>query len=211
MKTMMDACLDELQDALSGLQRRSLATFFAACAERLLPLYQHFWNKEQCGNPQCMREVLDDVWRHLEGGDMPDVKRRLEEVGVLVPHGEDFDAPDSTFAQDAAICVDAALRAISIDENVDVRWVEYSIEPARIAACMEETGFMELGSMEARALDNAKLRSDVDLYRDVIRSLKQAEPLDPAYVKALRKQMYEARWSHERLLGADPTLPQRLT
>jgi uncharacterized protein YjaG (DUF416 family) len=212
MKTMMDACLDELQDALSGLQRRSLATFFAACAERLLPLYQYFWNKEQWGNPQLMREVLDDVWRHLEGEDMPDVKRRLEEVGLLVPHGDDFDAPDSTFAQDAAICVDAALRAISIDENVDVRWVEYSIEPARIAACMEETGFMELGSTEARAwearaLNNAKLRSDVDLCRDMIRSLKQAEPLDPAYVKALRKQMCEVRWSHEKLLGADPTLP----
>lgn len=207
---MMDACLDELQDALSGLQRRSLATFFAACAERLLPLYQHFWDKEQWGNPELMREVLDDVWSHLQGGHMPDVKRRLEEVGVLIPHGDDFDAPDSTFAQDAAICVDASLRASSTDENVDVRWVEYAIEPARIAASMEETGFMEPGSTEARAsqarvLDNAKLRSEVDLYRDIIRSLKQVEPLDPVYVKALRRQMYEARWSHERLMGADPT------
>lgn len=207
---MMDACLDELQDALSGLQRRSLATFFAACAERLLPLYQHFWDKEQWGNPELMREVLDDVWSHLQGGHMPDVKRRLEEVGVLIPHGDDFDAPDSTFAQDAAICVDASLRASSTDENVDVRWVEYAIEPARIAASMEETGFMEPGSTEARAsqarvLDNAKLRSEVDLYRDIIRSLKQVEPLDPGYVKALRRQMYEARWSHERLMGADPT------
>ncbi len=210
MITMMDACLDELQDALSGLQRRSLATFFAACAERLLPLYQHFWDKEQWGNPELMREVLDDVWSHLQGGHMPDVKRRLEEVGVLIPHGDDFDAPDSTFAQDAAICVDASLRASSTDENVDVRWVEYAIEPARIAASMEETGFMEPGSTEARAsqarvLDNAKLRSEVDLYRDIIRSLKQVEPLDPVYVKALRRQMYEARWSHERLMGADPT------
>lgn len=207
---MMDACLDELQDALSGLQRCSLATFFAACAERLLPLYQHFWDKEQWGNPELMREVLDDVWSHLQGGHMPDVKRRLEEVGVLIPHGDDFDAPDSTFAQDAAICVDASLRASSTDENVDVRWVEYAIEPARIAASMEETGFMEPGSTEARAsqarvLDNAKLRSEVDLYRDIIRSLKQVEPLDPVYVKALRRQMYEARWSHERLMGADPT------
>lgn len=201
----MATCLDEMQAALSGLQRHSLATFFASCAERLLPLYEYFWEKEQWGNPQLMREALDDAWDYLEGGDRPDTKRRLEDISTLIPHGGDFDAPDSTFAQDAAICVDATMRASSTDENVDVRWVEYSIEPALIAACIEETGFMELGSAEASAwengaLNNAKLRSELELYRDIIQSLKQEEPLNPDYVKALRKQMYETRWSHERLM-----------
>ena len=58
VKPTLDTCLDEMQEGLSGLERRSVAAFFAGCAERLLPLYEHFSKKEGWGNPQLMREAL---------------------------------------------------------------------------------------------------------------------------------------------------------
>ena len=37
--------------------------------------------------------------------------RLIQEIANVIPDGEKFDAPESTFAQDVAICMDAAVRA----------------------------------------------------------------------------------------------------
>jgi uncharacterized protein YjaG (DUF416 family) len=194
VRTRLDKCLDEMQHGLEKLQRRSLAAFFAGCAERLLPLYERFSRKEAWGEPQVLREVLNEVWGYLEGGPAPDTRRRLEQVAAATPHGGEFDSPGSTFAQDAVICIDAALRACSEFERVDVRWIEYPIEASRIAACLRETGFVSLEGKERvawedRALEEPPLRSEIELYRGVIRSLQKDQPIDPSRAAALREEM----------------------
>jgi hypothetical protein len=63
--------------------------------------------------------------------------RLLDAIASATPHGDDFDAPDSTFAQDAAICVDAALRA-AFGQQLNPQWIEYALEPMTAALAVRD-------------------------------------------------------------------------
>lgn len=111
-KSRLDDETESIEKALASLPRAQLAAFFAVCGERLLPLYSSFSSVEGWGDPKCLRDGLDAVWSNLSGGAAPDVSRLLDSLEEVTPHSDDFATPSSSYAQDAVICVDAALRAI---------------------------------------------------------------------------------------------------
>lgn len=138
----LDAWIQRTSERLSEMSRYRFALWFAYAAERLIPLYASFVHRHAWGDAQALRQELDRIWDVLcdraEGPDaaMPD------RLAALVPSGESFDAPDSTYAQDAVICVDAAARALVGDEDLSGDWAEFAVEPVCTMASIRLTGFL---------------------------------------------------------------------
>jgi hypothetical protein len=127
-----------------------MAAFFAVAGEALLPLYVAFSQKNEWGDPRIMKEAVTKALGYATGGSslQESADSILKSIEDITPDGERFDAPDSTFAQDAAICIDAAVRAGNPKEELNPAWVEYALQPAITMLCEEQTGYLELGSSE---------------------------------------------------------------
>ncbi|MBE0656088.1 MAG: DUF416 family protein [Bryobacteraceae bacterium] len=186
----LDAALDRLQAEVGGLSRRQAAAFYAVCGRALFPLYEEFVQQTGWGDPNVLR-AAESLALKFAAGAAPQREKAsqlLEEVAAAIPDGERFDAPGSTFAQDVAICMDAALRATIAAEEVNPGWIEYALEPATIAAAEEQTGFTDPGTSEAgeewraHALRHPGLRDAYQTASDLIaltakRSTFRAEDL----------------------------------
>lgn len=177
-KSRLDEEIELIERALAALRRAQFAAFFAACGERLLPLYSSFSSAEAWGDPKQLRDGLDVVWSHLSGGALPDVPRLLENLEAVTPHSDDFETPASSYAQNAVICVDAALRAIWPKEQVDPSWVQYPVETVKVAICVAENGVVDLGSSpEAiewsnRVAEHPRMREELQFLRKLIGVLR---------------------------------------
>ena len=124
-KLSLDEALDKIQNGIARLSRPKMAVFFATCADTLLPLYDEFFVTNQWGDPQGLRRVIRAACQYAAGvGDIPAAQDMGDMVQKATPDGDKFDAPESTFAQDVAICVDVALRAISRGAEFDPAWIE---------------------------------------------------------------------------------------
>lgn len=144
MTHVLDNWMEAFATELTKLPRKSFALFFAYLAERLIPLYFSFEQKHKWGDAIELRQQLDFVWSALEGT-LPSIPTNsLERLEAITPSGERFDAPDSTYAQDSVICVDAAVRALIPDETVDGNWIEYGVEPIKTKTSIEECGFSSI-------------------------------------------------------------------
>jgi uncharacterized protein YjaG (DUF416 family) len=165
-ETRLDRALNDLGVRLGCLSRRQQAAFFLACGEGLFPLYERFQERTGWGNAESLRAASAAALAFVVGGvPVVNIDRWLRALEEAIPDGEKFDAPESTYAQDVVICFDAAVRASVLSEPVNVAWVEYPLEPAKIAACLEETGFTDLGSSDRErawrdlAVDHPRVRN----------------------------------------------------
>jgi hypothetical protein len=162
----LDDALDQLQAGVASLSRRQAAGFFAICGDALFPLYLRFVKQSGWGDPDVLRVAKKYAVEFAMGGPSHDegTSTLLDNIANVIPDGERFDAPQSTFAQDVAICIDAAVRYSNVTEKIDPRWVEYTLEPAMIVASKEQTGYLDPGtSIEAEewratALNHVGLR-----------------------------------------------------
>ena len=75
---------------------------------------------------------------------LPQATELLAELQTAMPD-KLVEAPQSTFAQDVVICIDAAVRAATTTENVKPAWVQYALEPITMMTRQQETGFYDLG------------------------------------------------------------------
>ena len=165
----LDDALDNLQAMVSVLTLPKTAAFYSISANALLPLYEGFYAKYKWGDPDALRQAIDLASEWATGsGDSSQAPGLLRAVEAATPNGEKFDSPDSTFAQDVTICVDAALRACLPNAKLNSAWIEYVIEPATVRACLDETGYTDLGTSEEatawrhQALKNRELRRAVE-------------------------------------------------
>lgn len=192
IETRLDLLIDGLQAELRGLSRNQFAAFFAANGERLFPLYVGFARKTGWGDPTVLSHALDGVWGYLAGGEPLNTRELIEGIEAVTPHGDEFDAPDSTYAQDSAACVDASLRAVDQSEAIDPRWVEMAIEPTKISLCHEQTGYLDLGSSdknldwENSVTQHPKMKAVIDFCRETISFVKSKNSFSAAEIGALR-------------------------
>ena len=68
----------------------------------------------------------------------------MQTVLDVVPHGDDFDAPLSTYAQDVGACTYAALACIANDWETG--WLDSVFSPLRIAEALSDFGLLDVGS-----------------------------------------------------------------
>ena len=124
-----------------------------------------------------------------------DLAGLLQQLSAAIPDGEVFVSPDSTYAQNAVICLDTALRATILDAAPDPALSEFILEPAISAACEEETGFFDLGTegdeWRCQALHNAKLRTAADRCMDLFQAIQSAPTITSQLIEQLRRSAHE--------------------
>lgn len=190
----LDAALDRLQGGVASLSRRQAAAFFAICGDALFPLYLRFVQRYGWGDPDVLRAAEKSALEFAAGGSShaESASALLHSIADVVPDGERFDAPQSTFAQDVAICMDAAVRCSSQVEKINPAWVEYVLEPATVAVSEEQTGCLDLGSsMEAQnwratALNHVGLRRAFETSAELLRIIAVKPSVSPSDITVLR-------------------------
>lgn len=162
MQRVFDTWVEQMALRLEALSRPAFAIFFAYLAERLLPLYVVFQKKHGWGEFDTLSGVLQTVWQDLTGFPNVDVHGGIQRLEVLTPSGEEFDSPDSTYAQDAVICVDAAVRALIPGEPLNGGWIEYAIEPVKTKVSVQKSGYVSMAGEAAGACE-AQLVADPEI------------------------------------------------
>jgi Protein of unknown function (DUF416) len=195
----LDQALEVLQLQVAGLTRPAMAAFFAVAGEALLPLYVAFSQHNGWGDAGVLREALTKAFGYATGG--PNLQgsagRILKSIESVAPHGDRFDAPESTYAQDAAICVDAAVRAGNPTEEVNPAWVQYALEPAITMLCMDlPVGSWEMAdAWRAHALKHPGLRKACEALSEMAAFLEEShEKIGSPDVETLRQ------WASQLLL-----------
>jgi len=189
----LDDALSFIEKEVSMLSRDKMAALFGIAGEALLPLYISFNKKHDWGNPKILHEACRQVLLFAIGSnDMREIISSMkQDIADATPDGEKFDAPESTFAQDVAICIDAAIRCADLNETVNPGWIEYALEPAIQMTCEQQTGFLDSGSLDddnwqMHALQHGGLRKAFECCLGLIRFLQNRNVLSDSDIQQLK-------------------------
>jgi uncharacterized protein YjaG (DUF416 family) len=86
--------------------------FAATIAERLLPAYVSFSHKTGRGNPTMLTEILERLWRDIQGTPMAseELQQNIDLSTGLIPRENDIPwIPDQAWAEDTAAALTYAL------------------------------------------------------------------------------------------------------
>ncbi|MBB2923537.1 DUF416 family protein [Cellulomonas cellasea] len=117
---------------LSARPREVRTRFAAACAERLLPLYESASESTDAGDPATLAAALDAVWAAAaDGTPPPDLPGTIERLTALVPDAEDEDWDDDhAYLQNGAAVVVYACRVVLDGEVQDALWCARQVHEA---------------------------------------------------------------------------------
>lgn len=169
---------------LANLPRSRFSMWFAYVAERIMPLYETFVRKHSWGDTHVLRQELDGIWLALGGISTGPNAESLARLELISPDGEVFDSPDSTYAQDVVICVDASVRALLANEKLEGEWSEFAVESVCTMACERITGYLSAECEErphvetqiVKDLDVAAFLADLDDLTDLLASDEEIDP-----------------------------------
>lgn len=103
---------ESLKKELNRITVLRRVVFAAAVAERLLPAYVTFSQKTGRGNPHLLTEILDRLWRDIDGTkmDLEELQKNIDLSMELIPQEDEGPwVPDQAWAEDAAAAVVFAL------------------------------------------------------------------------------------------------------
>lgn len=94
---------EAIQHQLESLPSRSCVAFGLSCCERMLPNYVVCKGRINWGDDQPLREALDELWKYVEGEDIPKLaaKQMYDACEAVAPNSDDFSELLTTSAQDA--------------------------------------------------------------------------------------------------------------
>jgi uncharacterized protein YjaG (DUF416 family) len=99
--------------------------FAATVAERLLPVYVSFSHKAGRGNPDRLTEILDRLWRDIQGTrmDPEELQQNIDLSSDLIPREDDIPwIPDQAWTEDAVAAVTFALRSRQNGKSQEAAW-----------------------------------------------------------------------------------------
>lgn len=110
-----------LRERVAGLPESERTLLAAACAERLMPLYEWIAAVSEGGEVSSIRSALDLVWSADASAERA-AQAQLD-VEELVPDEDDEDAPvDVALVQNAIAAVAYALRSVGSHDAQDIVW-----------------------------------------------------------------------------------------
>lgn len=115
----------QLAQEVGALPLQHRVAFAASCCERLLPNYRAFTAIEHWGNPQLLRQALDEVWNFLQGEAIPEERIQIltQEIYAVIPDSEDFSSLFADLAIDAGAAIVYTLQ-MCVDGDIQrVLWV----------------------------------------------------------------------------------------
>lgn len=155
----------------SGL--RGKAAVFGVCGRALAPLLSEAKQRTEMTHhiPDIvpMLELIEAfATGAMDAAEYGDLRAQLM---AGLPHGDDLDAPWSTYVQDALICADAGLAAASLDADFKSIWIEYPLEPLLASMQIRDVEVIRLHGYnywEKRALGDPVLVSALAFLRSLI-------------------------------------------
>lgn len=110
---------------LTRLDRTRKAAFAAACAQRLLPLFERYAAAAEA-DPRILQEALDGVWDALRGTQV-DLRPMRAAAEDQVPQGDDDWILETGYAQNAAACAAYAVRTWLTDDPQEAAWASRQV------------------------------------------------------------------------------------
>ncbi len=113
----------DLVGRLSQLDRQAKTAFAAACAERLLPMFERY--ARLAGEPElgpCLAQIVSSAWEAAAGSaptDMADLQANAE---AMVPSDEDGWTREMGYGQNAAAAAAYAIRTWLTDDPQEAAW-----------------------------------------------------------------------------------------
>jgi uncharacterized protein YjaG (DUF416 family) len=183
-----DRYLDTTIKAWKSEQRMA---FTAAMAERWLPVYKEFSEREEWGDPENLRRILEAVWKHLGGQQLSssDISRYITQVDESTPHMDDY---DDVAALAACVMVKEALLCCrNPDDHV----------PAIQSAMSGFEAVVPFWDMEIA--EHPQLWQQIKVRREYLKQLKLFEEIkaikqfDEASISALREKVRSKEFIEE--------------
>jgi uncharacterized protein YjaG (DUF416 family) len=116
---------ESLKAELNRIAAPLRVVFAAAAAERLLPAYVSFSHKTGRGNPHLLTEILERLWRDIDGikMDPEELQQNIDLSMELIPQEDEIPwIPDQAWAEDAAVAVVYALCTRQNGKSQDSAW-----------------------------------------------------------------------------------------
>jgi len=100
--------VSRVRGAMPSLDHGRRLAFAAACAERLLPLYNRFSQQANWGDAAALRRAVSQVWHAADGGavDSDAIADLMRQCEAAAPETEDFRQPLTSAALSAATAAD---------------------------------------------------------------------------------------------------------
>ena len=184
---------ENLVRLLSVLGPDGKATFIAACAERLLPVYRWFNRHSGSGNAARLEEALAALWMALGGKPVDGLDAHQRAAEELVPREDEDWVDGAAYAGNAAAAVAYALSALLNDSAQEAAWAARQVYEAldyRITT-RDDIDFNTIGVQE-------QVEADQIVQRELARQLRDLDLLhlagSPEALKTVAAQLLaEAR------------------
>ena len=184
-------------DAWSPEQRIALT---AGMAERWLPIYEAFSEREEWGDPAHMRRSLDAVWNHLQGKMLSpsDVKRYVVQVEDSMPH---MDFTDDKGAIAASFMVSEALQCCRTDQNKGFAMQAVISGFEAIAPDWD----MEIEE-QSHLWRQIKVQREFKKQLKLVKEIEAITQFDTAIIQTLRKKLGHKEYLGEAMPVAETTI-----
>lgn len=134
---------------LTRLDRTRKAAFAAACAQRLLPLFERYAAAVEA-DPRILQEALDGVWDALRGTQV-DLRPMQAAAEDQVPQEDDDWILETGYAQNAAACAAYAVRTWLTDDAQEAAWASRQVYELADYAVQQLLPDLDLNRPDAEA------------------------------------------------------------
>jgi uncharacterized protein YjaG (DUF416 family) len=187
----------QLRAHLTALSRHSRVAFSAACAQRLLPVYESYRVQSNATGANEAAAMLERVWGDLAGSPLSpeDLQILIDRGMAIIPH-EDADEwlPGQAAAEDAAAALAYALRCRQNGEAQEAAWAARRVYEALDYFVIERDDIdTNLPGAEDRVLDDPLIQKELDRQQRDIDELLLVGPDQGVYARLRRRAEAEAK------------------
>lgn len=162
---------------LSRLDRAQKTAFAAACAQRLLPLFQRYADVAPSADGAAVGSVVSLVWEVLRGAPV-DLQPQQQLAEAQVPMEDDSWVLETGYAQNSAACAAYAVRTWLSDNAQEAGWAaRQAYEVADYAAQQLLDGLdLNAPDAESKLLGHELVQAALDAIEQDLRLVEGPEP-----------------------------------
>ncbi len=191
----------DLVGRLSRLDRQAKTAFAAACAQRLLPMFDRY--SRSAGRPELgsrLTEIVGAAWEAATGGSVPaDMEVLQADAEAMVPSDDDGWTREMGYGQNAAAAAAYAIRTWLTDDPQEAAWAALQVYELADYAVLQGDPALDLNASDAEARVLAS-----DLVQHALGALAEAIALVESGSAGWQKLRADAEAGGQALADAAP-------
>jgi uncharacterized protein YjaG (DUF416 family) len=190
-----------LTTRLDRWSRAQRSAFAAGMADRWMPVYEAFSQREDWGDPASLHHSVDAVWANLRGQLMGpgDQARHLKLLHDSTPHMDDFDAPE---ALAVAVMVRAAVHSCAPDDSLSAA---LQASMSGFEAIVPDWSLDE--GIERKLWQRGSVRKELERQLTMIDRIDPITVFDPGTIETLRRELRGPKLAGEIPRRKQPSSP----